>query len=137
MKAMLKTALNAGAKFQGVVASEVIEHVPDPEGFCRSLAALSRVTGHSDGGSQGMVIISTLNRTPRSYAVAVLAAERLLRLLPVGTHDWDKFITPGMQESLLPCRVFLDQLLSVIPGWKHLFIFRALKSTGYTGLLAS
>ena len=87
--------------FDGVIASEVIEHVPNPEGFCTALAALSR----QDASSKGLVIISTLNRTPRSYALAVLAAERLLRLLPVGTHDWDKFITPGVfcHLAILPC----------------------------------
>lgn len=73
----------------------MIEHVPHPEGFCKALASLSSNATESGDAAQGMVIISTLNRTPRSYAVAVLAAERLLRILPVGTHDWDKFITPG------------------------------------------
>lgn len=85
--------------FDGVIASEVIEHVPDPEGFCSALAGLSR---RPEAGEepQGLVIISTLNRTPRSYALAVLAAERLLGMLPVGTHDWDKFITPGTSQSV-------------------------------------
>jgi hypothetical protein len=78
----------AGAGFDVVVASEVIEHVPDPESFCTSLAGLT-VRG------KGMAIVSTINRTPRSYATAILGAERVLRLLPVGTHNWNKFITPG------------------------------------------
>jgi len=75
-----------------VVASEVIEHVPDPERFCSSLAGLT-VRG------KGMAIVSTINRTPRSYAMTILGAERLLRLLPVGTHDWNKFITPGSSPA--------------------------------------
>lgn len=86
---------SAGARFHGLVASEVIEHVPQPERFCGALAGLSRPRQAARHDPGGMVVISTLNRTPRSYALAVLAAERLLRLLPVGTHDWDKFITPG------------------------------------------
>ena len=61
--------------------------MPDPEQFCQSLATLTR--------PEGSVFVSTINRTPRAYALAILAAERLLGLLPVGTHDWNKFITPG------------------------------------------
>ena len=61
--------------------------MPDPEQFCRSLAALTR--------PDGSVVLSTINRTPRAYALAILAAERVLGILPVGTHDWNKFITPG------------------------------------------
>ena len=41
------------------------------------------------------VCLSTINRTPRSYAVAVVGAERVAGLLPVGTHDWEQFLTPG------------------------------------------
>ena len=81
----------AGASFDGVIASEVIEHVPDPEGFCKALAGLA-------DPPKGLVVVSTINRTPRSYALAIVAAERLLRFLPVGTHDWNRFITPGKTQ---------------------------------------
>ncbi|MBF0857978.1 bifunctional 2-polyprenyl-6-hydroxyphenol methylase/3-demethylubiquinol 3-O-methyltransferase UbiG [Gluconobacter sp. LMG 31484] len=75
-----------GAQFDVVNALEVIEHVNDPQDFLIMLATLTK--------PGGMVAVSTLNRTPRSFAVAKLGAEYLLRMLPVGTHDWKKFIKP-------------------------------------------
>ncbi len=77
----------AGRSFDVVVASEVIEHVDSPPAFCRSLTDLT--------ASSGTVILSTLNRTVRAYALAIVAAERVLGILPRDTHDWSKFITPG------------------------------------------
>lgn len=76
-----------GETFDAVVALEVIEHVADRAAF---LAALARATRPG-----GLVFLSTLNRTPRSFLMAKLGAEYLLRLLPVGTHDWRMFVTPG------------------------------------------
>ena len=75
-----------GAKFPVVTALEVIEHVADPAAFLASLKDLL--------APGGLLFLSTLNRTPQSYAVAKLGAEYLLRLLPVGTHDWKKFLRP-------------------------------------------
>ncbi len=76
-----------GAQFPAVTALEVIEHVADPAAFLRLLAQLVE--------PGGLLFISTLNRTLRSLAVAKLGAEYLLRLLPVGTHDWQRFVTPA------------------------------------------
>ena len=75
-----------GAAFPAVVALEVIEHVADPAAF---MALLARLTAPG-----GLVFVSTLNRTLRSLAVAKVGAEYLLRLLPVGTHEWRRFVTP-------------------------------------------
>ena len=75
-----------GAKFQVVTALEIIEHVADPAAFLVSLRALL--------APGGLLFLSTLNRTAKSYAVAKIGAEYILRLLPVGTHEWKKFITP-------------------------------------------
>ncbi len=76
----------AGAKFDAVVSLEVVEHVNDPEGFVRQLEALT-----NPGGA---VFMSTVNRTARSYALAIVAAERVLRWVPPGTHEFEKFMTP-------------------------------------------
>ncbi len=76
-----------GVTFPVITALEVIEHVAEPREFLASLAALL--------APGGLLFISTLNRTPQSYLVAKLGAEYLLRLLPVGTHDWRQFVTPA------------------------------------------
>lgn len=80
-------------RFDVVVASEVIEHVTDPAEFLATVAALL-VPG-------GAVLLTTLNRSARSLVVAKLLAEYVLRVLPTGTHDWRKFLTPGELRALL------------------------------------
>lgn len=80
-----------GAQFDVVIASEVIEHVNDPRPFVATLAALAR--------PGGLVMLSTLNRTLKSFALAKIGAEYILRWLPRGTHDWRKFVTPEEMED--------------------------------------
>jgi 2-polyprenyl-6-hydroxyphenyl methylase/3-demethylubiquinone-9 3-methyltransferase len=84
----------AGEKFPVITALEVIEHVAEPAAFIATLAGLLE--------PGGMLFLSTLNRTARSYVTAKLGAEYLLRLLPTGTHDWKQFITPAELSGL--CR---------------------------------
>ena len=76
-----------GMAFDAVVSLEVIEHVEDRDAFLAALAGLVK--------PGGQVFLSTLNRTARSFLMAKLGAEYLLRLLPIGTHDWRMFVTPG------------------------------------------
>ena len=79
--------------FDVVVASEVIEHVADVSSFLKTCRALCK--------PRGLLIVSTLNRTPKSYALAIIAAEHILGLAPRGTHDWKKFIKPEELEAAL------------------------------------
>lgn len=87
-----------GRRFDAVVASEVIEHVADRDAFADALAALVR--------PGGVLVLTTLNRTGRSWAAAIVAAEYLLRWVPRGTHDWSKFPTPDELAALLRPRGF-------------------------------
>lgn len=82
-----------GATFDAVVSLEVIEHVEDRTAFVAALAALVK--------PGGLICLSTLNRTARSFLMAKVGAEYVLRLLPVGTHDWKMFVTPGELGALL------------------------------------
>ena len=76
-----------------VIASEVIEHVPDPSAFVRELEKALKKKDEDDE-EESVVIISTLARTPRSWLAAIAGAEHLAGLLPVGTHDWNRFVNP-------------------------------------------
>jgi 2-polyprenyl-6-hydroxyphenyl methylase / 3-demethylubiquinone-9 3-methyltransferase len=85
--------LAEGAQFPVITALEVIEHVPDPAAFVATLASLL--------APGGKLFLSTLNRTPQSFLAAKIGAEYLLRWLPIGTHDWRKFITPAELGRML------------------------------------
>jgi 2-polyprenyl-6-hydroxyphenyl methylase/3-demethylubiquinone-9 3-methyltransferase len=83
----------AGERFDVVLAMEVVEHVSDPTAFlaaCRELLAPG-----------GLLICSTINRNPKSWLMAIVGAEHVMRWLPVGTHDWRKFIMPDELFALL------------------------------------
>lgn len=76
----------AGEQFDVVLAMEIVEHVADPAEFVRVCNELVR--------PGGLLIMSTLNRTAKSYALAIVGAEYVMGWLPKGTHDWNKFILP-------------------------------------------
>ena len=75
------------AAFDVVACLELVEHVPDPASIVAACAALAK--------PGGLVVISTINRNPKAYALAILGAEYLLQMLPRGTHDYAKFLTPA------------------------------------------
>ncbi len=81
------------AQFDVVLAMEIVEHVADIPAFLSDIAAMVK--------PGGLVFLSTLNRTAKSYALAIGAAEYLFRWLPRGTHDWNRFPTPVELETAL------------------------------------
>lgn len=83
----------AGERFDVVLNMEVVEHVADPLAFLTAC--------HDLLGPGGLMICSTLNRTARSFALAIVGAEWILRWLPKGTHDWKKFIRPDELQAMI------------------------------------
>ncbi|MFH5926606.1 bifunctional 2-polyprenyl-6-hydroxyphenol methylase/3-demethylubiquinol 3-O-methyltransferase UbiG [Roseomonas xinghualingensis] len=104
-------------QFDAVTALEVVEHVADRDTFLASLARSVR--------PGGMVFLSTLNRTARSFLFAKLGAEYLLRLLPRGTHDWKMFVTPAeLGAGLRRAGLRVTDVAGMVPepltgGWRE------------------
>ena len=80
-------AIESPATFDVVCCMELLEHVPQPAQIVAACAKLAK--------PGGLVVASTINRNPKAYALAVIAAEYVLRMLPAGTHDYAKFLTPA------------------------------------------
>lgn len=83
----------AAEQFDVVLNMEVVEHVADPLAYLSACRQLLK--------PGGLMICSTLNRNPKSYMLAIVGAEMVMRWLPRGTHDWAKFITPDELFALL------------------------------------
>ncbi|MDO5529105.1 MAG: bifunctional 2-polyprenyl-6-hydroxyphenol methylase/3-demethylubiquinol 3-O-methyltransferase UbiG [Paracoccus sp. (in: a-proteobacteria)] len=82
-----------GEAFDTVLAFEIVEHVASPQDFIAACGDLVR--------PGGLLIGSTLNRTPQSFAAAIIGAEYVMRWLPRGTHDWRRFITPDELAAMM------------------------------------
>nr|WP_319387877.1 bifunctional 2-polyprenyl-6-hydroxyphenol methylase/3-demethylubiquinol 3-O-methyltransferase UbiG [uncultured Cohaesibacter sp.] len=84
-----------GRSYDVVLTMEVVEHVADVDLFVSECASMVK--------PGGLMVIATLNRTLKSHALAIIGAEYILRWLPVGTHTWEKFVTPDeLERSLAP-----------------------------------
>ena len=84
---------DAGERFDVVLAMEVVEHVADVSLFVKRCAEMVN--------PGGLMIAATINRTMKSWMFAIVGAEYILRLLPLGTHHWDKFVTPAELEAAM------------------------------------
>ncbi|MBI4357019.1 MAG: bifunctional 2-polyprenyl-6-hydroxyphenol methylase/3-demethylubiquinol 3-O-methyltransferase UbiG [Gammaproteobacteria bacterium] len=87
LKTIEELAMDAPGSFDGVACCELLEHVPNPRSIVEACAQVVAPGGH--------VFFSTVNRTLKAYVMAVLGAEYLLHLLPIGTHDFERFVRPS------------------------------------------
>lgn len=88
-----ETLVDASRSFDAVLLLEVVEHVPDVPAFIKRISPLV--------APGGLMILSTLNRTLKAYALAIVGAEYVLRWLPVGTHQWERFVRPEELRTAL------------------------------------
>ena len=100
-------SLNFNNKFDVVLNMEIIEHVENIDYFLKSSSKLLK--------KNGIMFIATLNKTLKSYLLAIIGAEYILRWLPIGTHEWDKFVKP---EDLTLILKKYDLKLSSLDGMK-------------------
>ena len=80
-------------KFDVILNMEIIEHVEDIDFFIKSCSKLLK--------KNGIMFVATLNKTLKSYVFAIIGAEYVLRWLPIGTHDWEKFVKPNDLKEIL------------------------------------
>ena len=85
--------LKVNNKFDVILNMEIVEHVEDVNFFLKSCSKLLK--------KDGIMFVATLNKTLKSYVFAIVGAEYILRWLPIGTHEWDKFLNPEKLISLL------------------------------------
>ena len=92
-QASAESLARSGAQYDIVLALEIVEHVADADLFLRSCSRLVK--------PNGLLFLSTLNRTAKAWALAIAGAEYVLGWLPRGTHRWDKLVTPNELEIAL------------------------------------
>ncbi len=95
-----------GESYDVVLTMEVVEHVADIELFLQSSASMVK--------PGGLMFVATLNRTLKAYALAIVGAEYVLRWLPKGTHQWEKFVTPDeLERALYPTGLTVEERTGV------------------------
>ena len=85
--------LKTTKKFDVILNMEIVEHVEDVDFFLKSCANLLK--------KNGLMFVATINKTLKSYIFAIVGAEYVLRWLPIGTHEWEKFVKPDELKSIL------------------------------------
>jgi len=88
-----ESLLASSQRYDVVCALEVVEHVTHPPSFIQTIATLVK--------PGGMLFMSTINKTTKSWFMTIVGAEHLLRWVPVGTHDWEKFIPPSSLKRMI------------------------------------
>ena len=98
--------LNLNNKFDVILNMEIIEHVSDTNLFIKNCSKLIK--------KDGLMFVATINKNLKSYIFGILGAEYILRWLPIGTHDWNKFLTPQDLESIANRNNFLtDEIIGM------------------------
>jgi 2-polyprenyl-6-hydroxyphenyl methylase/3-demethylubiquinone-9 3-methyltransferase len=98
--------LNIKKKFDVVLNMEIVEHVEDLNFFIKKSSNLLK--------KNGLMFIATLNKTFKSYIFAIVGAEYILRWLPIGTHDWEKFVRPDdLVEIAMNSKLKLKNLVGI------------------------
>ena len=101
-------SLNSDKKFDVILNMEVIEHVEDINFFMKQSAKFLK--------KNGLMFVATLNKTLKSYVFAIIGAEYILRWLPIGTHDWEKFVEPS---KLINIGIKNNLKIDLIDGIKY------------------
>ena len=115
--------LNLNKKFDVILNMEIVEHVEDLNFFIKKSSNLLK--------KNGLMFIATLNKTFKSYVFAIIGAEYVLRWLPIGTHDWNKFIKPEELEKKL---TDLNFSITNLTGLNYNPVFQEWKKTKDTSV---
>ena len=95
--------LKSKEKFDVILNMEIVEHVKDINFFLKSCSQLLK--------KNGLMFVATINKTLKSYVFAIIGAEYILRWLPIGTHEWEKFVNPkDLEKILLKNKLSLNKL---------------------------
>ena len=90
-------------KFDVILNMEIVEHVEDIDFFLKSCSKLLK--------KNGLMFVATINKTLKSYIFAIVGAEYVLRWLPIGTHEWEKFVKPeDLKKNLMKYDLYLNKL---------------------------
>ena len=115
--------LKTKVKFDVILNMEIVEHVEDINFFIKESSKLLR--------KDGIMFIATLNKTLKSYAFAIIGAEYILKWLPIGTHDWEKFIKPS---NLINISKKNNLILKKLDGMKFNILDNSWKISGDTSV---
>ncbi len=95
--------LKLQSKFDVILNMEIVEHVEDVDFFLKSCSKLLK--------KNGIMFVATINKTLKSYVFAIVGAEYVLRWLPIGTHEWEKFVNPeDLKKILTKYNIYIDKL---------------------------